>query len=994
MAQNLGDVVTLTDFYSQNNYTEWDYTSHGGKYFIANQQMTFVKDFILDGTDSSEQFITYITFEAPKIIFNTTTGVDGISIRNNGCNKLILLNASVNFDNAKYDTSSSYIGPIEFSGTSAINITTSSVGKTLIKASTLTGTVSLDVEDGVQDGDTFLIQATDNQLVITDGEWTATPSTSGNITTYTLAKAAPSVKTRFAYTSETGLPANFTEVEYLESTGTQWFDIGTTVNTATDEIELYFQLTETNNYKWFFGECDENNRIGLGSGDGTNKRNFLYKSSVTKINDVDMYNSQHHYLINSDGGFLDGVKKANYSAFSSTSTLYLFNLNIDSASDYKCKCKIWYYKQKRNGVLIRDMVPCLDSSNVPCMFDKVSGQAFYNQGTGSFTYGRKIIPVEYLESSGTQYIDLGLKGKNGYDFDYKFNSTRIDSTAYGIGGEWESGNSCYLGLIRNNNKFAYHYDGTQSPIEIETLTANTDYSVQVHLYSGEQYYVLNGDKSAVGTITGTFTSTANLNLFRVNSSSPLYSYIKVYYLKIWDNGTLVMDMIPCKDENNVGYMFDRVSHSVYLNAGTGAFTYGAELPKKKVRLIKDSKRRVPKGFKEVEYLENTQTGASRNWINTGVVSNSNTQLEVCISYNDVSTGKLMGSGYAGNTRFNFGIESNKFRFGLGSGWFDANSSISTPDTKPHIWILDSATQTGIIDGYSQTTTLSLPDTNIYPITLFARSNNDNGNAETANTTIGKIYYVKIWKNNVLVRDMIPCLDASNVPCMWDKVNGKAYYNEGTGSFTYGHTIKQVKYLESSGTQYIDTGWSPNSNDLRVQFKAKSMGSPLGTAICGSEKTGTTPRWIFIMFGQSGNSTKTYPLTGTWNNTSSDTAFTFTSGTTLDIDWVANSTSTTITDKISNTSYTQAMTSTINYPNNNVTLKLFCNSTTQKSSIQMNYYKIYDNGTLVRDFIPVKDENGVGYLLDTISHTLYNNAGTGSFTVGAEIKSTIRFLKGK
>lgn len=177
------------------------------------------------------------------------------------------------------------------------------------------------------------------------------------------------------------------EVEYLESTGTQWFDIGTTVNTSTDEIKLLFQLTETANYKWFFGEYDTNARLGLGSGDGTNKRNFLYRSSATKINDADMYDRQHKYLINASGGFIDDVKKVSYVSFASTSTLYLFNINIDSTSDYRCKTKVWGYKQTRNGVLIRDLIPVLDWNDRPCMYDKVTDELFYNAGTGEFLYG-------------------------------------------------------------------------------------------------------------------------------------------------------------------------------------------------------------------------------------------------------------------------------------------------------------------------------------------------------------------------------------------------------------------------------------------------------------------------------------------------------------------------------------------------------------------------------------------------------------------------------
>lgn len=198
---------------------------------------------------------------------------------------------------------------------------------------------------------------------------------------------------------------------------------------------------------------------------------------------------------------------------------------------------------------------------------------------------------------------------------------------------------------------------------------------------------------------------------------------------------------------------------------------------------------------------------------------------------------------------------------------------------------------------------------------------------------------------------------------------------------------EVEYLQSSGTQYIDTLWTPTSNNLRVKFKVKSMGSPLGTAICGAEKNGITPRWVFILYGQSGDSTKTFPLTGDWNNTSSDTAFTFTSGTTLEIDWTTSSTSTTITDKVTNTSFTRTFGSTMNYSNNTVSLKLFQNSNTQKSSIQMNYYQIWDNGIFVRDFVPCLDRNNTPCLWDFITRKAYYNQGTGEFTYGREIYYT-------
>ena len=211
MAQNLGDVVSIVGFHAKNGGV-YEINGYGAvlreftsSHLIANQQMTLLHTILLDSTRRTS-YPSNCIFEAPKIIVNTDVYGNylGIDIWDNGKNSLTFNNSSVNFDNAVYDEDTDYQGPIAFTGTSSINITPDTNGKTIIYASTLTGTVSLDVENGVQDGDTFLIQATDNQLVITDGEWTATPSTVGNVTTYTLAKAGPSKKHRLFYTYNNG----------------------------------------------------------------------------------------------------------------------------------------------------------------------------------------------------------------------------------------------------------------------------------------------------------------------------------------------------------------------------------------------------------------------------------------------------------------------------------------------------------------------------------------------------------------------------------------------------------------------------------------------------------------------------------------------------------------------------------------------------------------------------------------------------------------------
>ena len=67
----------------------------------------------------------------------------------------------------------------------------------------------------------------------------------------------------------------------------------------------------------------------------------------------------------------------------------------------------------------------------------------------------------------------------------------------------------------------------------------------------------------------------------------------------------------------------------------------------------------------------------------------------------------------------------------------------------------------------------------------------------------------MWENDVLVRDMIPCLDNNGIPCMYDTVSGKTFYNQGTGEFiarpistVLPEGYKECEYLQAINGNYI------------------------------------------------------------------------------------------------------------------------------------------------------------------------------------------------
>lgn len=64
-----------------------------------------------------------------------------------------------------------------------------------------------------------------------------------------------------------------------------------------------------------------------------------------------------------------------------------------------------------------------------------------------------------------------------------------------------------------------------------------------------------------------------------------------------------------------------------------------------------------------------------------------------------------------------------------------------------------------------------------PLFLFERSDHKHHFS-------GKIGTVTFTRGEKKSLNLIPCLNAHNVPCMYDTVSGKSYYNKGTGTFGY------------------------------------------------------------------------------------------------------------------------------------------------------------------------------------------------------------------
>ena len=185
---------------------------------------------------------------------------------------------------------------------------------------------------------------------------------------------------------------------------------------------------------------------------------------------------------------------------------------------------------------------------------------------------------------------------------------------------------------------------------------------------------------------------------------------------------------------------------------------------------------------------------------------------------------------------------------------------------------------------------------------------------------------------------------------------------------------QLEYIESNGTQYIDTGFKPNQ-DTTVVCEVSSYGlSKENQAAFGARTANAgNDRYTFVI----SSSSKSYR--SGFGGTNADFPTDFDVSGLLTINKTKNKT--TLNGEVSVTNTSSAFQTP--YP-----IFLFCintaGSASALSSIKIHACKIYDNGGLVRDFVPCKNASGAVGLYDLVGAKFYANAGSGTFTAGPEI----------
>lgn len=461
-----------------------------------------------------------------------------------------------------------------------------------------------------------------------------------------------------------------------------------------------------------------------------------------------------------------------------------------------------------------------------------SGSAWNNVGaiSGSSRVPVGYTEVEYIENTDQAYIDIGFKPNqdtriitemqtvtsvlygrfvgaggynalNGMQFDYETMSTGTLNISWGTINGWTSYN--YNG---DYNKHKYDWNKNTFTIDDGVFTASTTY--------------------------GSFQCTENLGIFCniYNGSGENWLKGRMYSFKLYDDGTLIRDLVPCtRDSDGLAGAYDIVNDVFYYSPNSSTFSAGSATTHVVYPMYYEEKSappnylsfssmteaeeyecpwvgmivtingdkyvfsgdsqsgyewvykpsRLPNGYTEVEYVENI----NYSYIDTGFKPNQDTRVVLNMQMvTSTSYPRLCGaSAWNATDGIAMAYQQDGGRYCLHMGWFGSTSwsyyTSYTQDYQAHVYDLNKnyIYVDGYLAGSSTYYAITAPDN----LGIFTYINNGSPSSSSywgREHFEGKLFSAKIYDDGTLIREFIPCTrDSDSLAGLYDIVNNVFYY---------------------------------------------------------------------------------------------------------------------------------------------------------------------------------------------------------------------------
>ena len=535
------------------------------------------------------------------------------------------------------------------------------------------------------------------------------------------------------------------ELEYLESTGEQWITIPykiVTADTFRHETAQYYTNTSGNQYE---GQTSSGNWFGISSGGKYTIGGGVTSSFTASTSSFDniVAESDKTGLTLIVNGNVIGTRETK----SSGNRIRIFDCESTTTTSYNCYIRKKYHKLYVNGSLFFDGIPVLDYDMRPAMYDRVTKKLFYNEGTGAdFKYGRQIHYCDCIIGFGEEYIDTGFSPDSNTSFEAIF--TKHSTTTKAIFGSRR---------LYQQDSYCVSFMNTGGlKIDYGTSAVTTDFKVvnkKIRLKKEKEKNYIDGNEYTANKVQ-TFSVVPTFLLFSVQNADGTTATkgdMALYMTKLWDNNVLVRDYKPAYDENGVAFMFDRVTHTIYDNAGTGAFKAGFE----------DKQGNL---YTSISYLEST--GSQQITLDFSVTASDSFRHETEQMYTKITGDQLEGNA-------------------TGGGWFGCRGGIYKPST------FDVVPSTSSFDKIVYNCVNNRASLTVNDVQLsdsYAKVETTGFRIFNAYSAYSASYYCSVRKkyhrfyiNNKLKFAGVPVINADGKPAMFDTVTKKPFYNDGTGT---------------------------------------------------------------------------------------------------------------------------------------------------------------------------------------------------------------------
>ena len=593
-----------------------------------------------------------------------------------------------------------------------------------------------------------------------------------------------------------------------------------------------------------------------------------------------------------------------------------------------------------------------------CQYSVSCNPGYIYSGTLYHIYSDKnllwVHPDVYLQSSGTQYIDTGIPGNNeNLRFQIKYQWVNFPSS-----NEYQGLFGNYAGQEDTNTTRLIQYGSTRTHFNVNTAAQSSDsYSLTRSkdvIYTEYLDATKFSSDDSVVELDGEPGKENDLNILLFAEKTSLSSSVRIYYFKIWDGDKLLRYFVPVHEGMNInGYivpadgMWDMVEHRYYGNSGSGNFVWG--------------------GVKMLVCDECI-----------GAVYSPGGETRACTPCPD-GYGIDEGAGKSSVSQCQTFCP---------SGTYIANAGDSTcTDAGAGYW-----TPSGLVNYGDVGVRTACPD-GLTTLGYGASANEASDCGKALNIGGTRIIFRPVKKTEHALHAVIDGQDyygslstgINAINTINIRADGQTYVlhddnnleNVGMldGRLLW---VDENTYLQSDGYQYIDTGVPGNNKNLSFKIKYAWTVLPTGyQAIFANYESETANITRLLQYGAG----RTYVYVDTRTNTPSGT---YNFARSINTPYVETLNFSSYETGGASVSLTQPTTGTVN----NKSILLLKGAPSEHPKLKIYYFKVYDNGKLVRNFVPVRQGAVINEFVvpsngmwDIVEQKFYPNAGTGNFVYG-------------